>query len=819
MKYFFNLLLLFISPLIFAQNDCSDALIICGNEGYTNLKASGIGIQEVSLLNSCSGRENNSIWMNLIIKKGGTFGFTLTPRSSSIQEDFDFFIFGPNASCGNLGQAIRCSTTNPEMASQGNNLTGMNITETDVAEGPGPDGNSFVKWMDVQDGESYFLVIDLPIGTSNFDISWTGTASFADQPTFENPTANALDLETCENDSITDGSYLFDLTANDAVAIGSQTDVEVSYYTSSSDAITGNNRILTPKTFRNFTNPQTIFMRITNTNTLCYDTTEFDLSVSNAGQLLPANNISTCDQNDTGFYTFDLSQNDFVNPDPVNYTLSYFNDETDALDGINPIPLSYTNKKAYTSEFIWIRVEDNTTGCYSMGRFLIEVIRKPTVKAFFTLKQCDEDGLLDGITDFNLNEVNEYITFGDDDLIVTYYLTLNHAENNINPIAAFPFSNGSQIQVFARIENAGGCYSTSQIDLLVSSTKFDPNYLKSTVLCDEDDTNDGMFTFDLSENDREIADQFPGGQNLTVAYYRSLVEAQLEENEISKHSFYINESPFNQTLFVRVESSDNGECFGIGPHLVLKVLPRPEFELDETGVYCQNLDPIEISILNPEDVYSYEWLDAQNNVISMDTSAIVSKEGTYTVTAVSPDGCISFPRSIIIEPSVIASITENDITIVDDSQNNSLSIATGGLGIGDYEFALDDDFSYQDEPHFENLEAGIHRLFIRDKKNCGTTYMDVAIIGFPQFFTPNNDGYNDTWKVLGVNENFYAASTIFIYDRYGKFITQVDTRGTGWNGTFNGEVLPSSDYWFTAELVDASGVSRFRKGHFSLIRK
>src|SRR5690606_3477374 len=106
--------------------------------------------------------------------------------------------FGPNVSCGNIGQAIRCSTTNPEAAGQNNNFTGMNQTETDVSEGPGPNGNSFVQWLNVNAGETYFIVIDRPVGNSPFRLTWTGTAEFAEPPVNQTTDIDALNLESCD---------------------------------------------------------------------------------------------------------------------------------------------------------------------------------------------------------------------------------------------------------------------------------------------------------------------------------------------------------------------------------------------------------------------------------------------------------------------------------------------------------------------------------------------------------------------------------------------------------------------------------------------
>lgn len=162
----------------FSQNDCSNALVICGNSNFSGLSATGIGIQELSGLNTCFSEENNSIWLKISIVKTGTLSFTLVPESSDINVDFDFFVFGPNVNCGTIGSAIRCSTTNPNLAFQINNLTGMNSDETDTSEGPGPDGNSFVSAINANQGETYFIVIDRPIGESNFSIIWTGDALF-----------------------------------------------------------------------------------------------------------------------------------------------------------------------------------------------------------------------------------------------------------------------------------------------------------------------------------------------------------------------------------------------------------------------------------------------------------------------------------------------------------------------------------------------------------------------------------------------------------------------------------------------------------------
>ncbi|MGA1226885.1 MAG: T9SS type B sorting domain-containing protein, partial [Tamlana sp.] len=161
------------------------------------------------------------------------------------------------------------------------------------------------------------------------------------------------------------------------------------------------------------------------------------------------------------------------------------------------------------------------------------------------------------------------------------------------------------------------------------------------------------------------------------------------------------------------------------------------------------------------------------------------------------------------------------ITIVELSDNNTITInnENNNLGIGDYEFAIDDiNGPYKNQPYFEKVGAGSHMLYVRDKNGCGIASLEVFVLGFPKFFTPNSDGTNDVWQIKGLGNDFTNASKVSVYNRYGKLIKQLNAKNGYWDGTFNGQTLPESDYWFVAELVETTGVVKTYKGHFSLIR-
>ena len=135
---------------------------------------------------------------------------------------------------------------------------------------------------------------------------------------------------------------------------------------------------------------------------------------------------------------------------------------------------------------------------------------------------------------------------------------------------------------------------------------------------------------------------------------------------------------------------------------------------------------------------------------------------------------------------------------------------------GDYLYQLDYG-SLQESNVFTDVPAGLHTITVVDKNNCGPSLSDpnIMVINYPKFFTPNSDNYNDTWNIKGLESQ--ANSMIHIFDRYGKFIKQISPSGDGWDGTYNGYELPSSDYWFTIDYQE-NGVSKQFKSHFSLKR-
>ncbi len=663
MKNILFLFLLFVSSFIFSQNDCKDVITVCGNSGYSDLTVSGFGTQELSGSNTCSSQENNSIWFRLHIKTAGTLGFTLTPKNNAISEDFDFFVFGPDVNCGNIGTAIRCSTTNPAASGQTNNLTGMNGTENDTSEGPGAAGNNFVKWLDVKAGESYFLVIDRPIGTSNFDLTWTGSATFSDQPIIDLSilSGNTLNLTECDNDGTNDNITDFDLTKNNSI-IGTQTDIDATYHLSNNDAILGTNSIPNPNIYKNISNPQSIFIRLTNKNTKCFVTKSFDLNISPYITLNDPNNLISCSNN--GFSTFDLTNNSFISTNPLN-KISFHSSENNAKNNINPQPANYTNKAAFTNEIIWVRVE-NTNSCFSLKSFSLTILKIPSPTQPTNILFCDVDN--DGFNIFDLQATKTPEVLGGQDPVVfevKYFLSQVDADTNTNEITN-PYTNPTTFSsqtIYARMHNKvapDACYDIKTFTLAVTGKPV-PQTPIDYENCDDTINGgdiDGFYNnFILSTKDTEILGSLD--PNIyDVTYHTTLNGAQTDNitNVIDKNNPYRNITINSQTIYIRVENKNNTACNDTSISFNLVVNPLPVISSIAELKQCDNdtdafadfnleeaRSDISLNYLNETFFFYPTLVDAQNNTMPI-TNPTVFPNRTVTsdivwVRTISDKGC------------------------------------------------------------------------------------------------------------------------------------------------------------------------------------
>lgn len=216
--------------------------------------------------------------------------------------------------------------------------------------------------------------------------------------------------------------------------------------------------------------------------------------------------------------------------------------------------------------------------------------------------------------------------------------------------------------------------------------------------------------------------------------------------------------------------------------------------------------------------YAFEWRANDGTLLSTATNFSTSQAGEYTltVTDLSIFSCSSDPVAFTVEeifPPISISYTTEDW--FSDRQTVIINaIPTTGDG-STFLYSMDGN-SPQTSNTFNNVLSGTHEISISDINGCGSTIpIVIQLINAPKFFTPNGDGFNDSWNVTAMpnQENL----KLYIYDRYGKLLKELTPNGNGWDGTFNGKPLPADDYWFSIEYTE-DGVPKLFKSHFSLKR-
>ena len=496
--------------------------------------------------------------------------------------------------------------------------------------------------------------------------------------------------------------------------------------------------------------------------------------------------------------------------------------------------LSFTTQQSETTTF-WL--QPNPEDC-SQKRMSLKATIYPYPKILtplLTIEQCDEDNSNDGIAIFNLTGFESRLSENYLNETFEYYTSNDFSESTkiLNPYA---FQNiAFEQKIYVKVTAPGDCFETAAILLKVSANLIDTSFFESFETCETAVKSQatGIESWDQSTFDK-LRSAVIGSdvkfqdQNIQVSFYSNKNDALLGSNAIkflSPKALYLMETPYLQKIWARIENLDLNQisCLGIHEVASLKVNKLPEFErTDSKEIVCLNLDPIEIGVRSSDErVYSYSWehngVAFENNIADLDESIIVNDGGRYVVTASTTDGTdCSRSLEIILTQSEMAQLSHEDIRVEDlIGDTGNITFNTENIGSGDYEYVLEDSLGlYQDEPFFEGIYPGIKQMYVRDKNGCGVAEIKVSLLGHMKFFSPNGDGINDYWRILGVDSFFQPNSRIYIYDRYGKLLANFRPSDLGWDGTFNGRPLPQNDYWFQVFFEDGRSYS----GHFSLLR-
>ena len=280
---------------------------------------------------------------------------------------------------------------------------------------------------------------------------------------------------------------------------------------------------------------------------------------------------------------------------------------------------------------VFLSKNGNACGLFSDSAILT-TYALPVITTPINLVQCDDD--TDGSSDVNLTVKNSFISTNFANETFSYYTTLAAAETENaaflipNPLA---YTTSNTI-VYVRVENNNGCADVAQMNVFVSATQVPASTLYQFYTCDDyidvaNDDYDGISTFDFSSVTPSIQALLPTTANYSITYYRNEADALAEINEITAISNYRNIGyPNVHNIWVRVDSTLDNACFGLGPFVQLNVEALPiahpvnsaniirACDDDQDGVFGFDTSTVEASILLGQTNVDVVYTDA-NGVV------------------------------------------------------------------------------------------------------------------------------------------------------------------------------------------------------------
>ncbi|WP_374552350.1 T9SS type B sorting domain-containing protein [Flavobacterium sp.] len=434
----------------------------------------------------------------------------------------------------------------------------------------------------------------------------------------------------------------------------------------------------------------------------------------------------------------------------------------------------------------------------------------PDLEPNQTLSQCDIDG--DNFSVFNLKNVKDLAGDVNSEYEYTFYHSLNDANNDINQIQDYQhYTNVTNPEeVFVKIVSPKGCVTIT--NFFIQNYQANTMPIRNMYVCENSDSiennSQGQFNLGLKEND--IRDELGIPSDFTITFYANQVDAQTEINPLDK--YYT--SP-TTSIWVRIEDESHN-CFGVVSFNAV-VNSNINLNIESHYTICDPSMQPPLKIDGGNGMTSWTWKNENGTIVSTQRFFQPIEPGNYSITVTKFENGLTCSTSKTFSVSKSTN-PEFDEVIADDGE-----VFVSVSGNSTYEFAIDDFnfFGSGNSYNFIGVGAGVHTIYVKDINNCEKTIStEVYLMNIPKYFTPNEDGINDNWKIKGLSKEFYSSAEIVIFDRYGNILYKMDMQQNqfGWSGIKNEKKMPATDYWYTLTLIDIDGKQTIKKGHFSLIR-
>lgn len=346
--------------------------------------------------------------------------------------------------------------------------------------------------------------------------------------------------------------------------------------------------------------------------------------------------------------------------------------------------------------------------------------------------------------------------------------------------------------------NRKGCVSTTEIgDLKVTAAI-------SVTLPDEPTICEG------EETELVITDIQPDGTTLEWQADPTILTATNSERVTVQPTF--REGDGHQSTYTYTVTASNSGCARTY-QVSVKVDEALEGDLTGVTTICEG-NKTTLSADSYE-ATTYAWSLGDETVATTATTT-VSPEATSTYKVDVTRGACTATDEIKVVVTTHPIILSMDSAGIRDRQ----IVMEPNRGSGVFTYWIDDDVTHKTtNTMITDLTFASHVIHVVDENGCGSDFqftLDPPEIFIPSYFSPNGDGIHDHW-IIGNLAETYPNAVVNIFDRYGKLMAQyLGAKSDGWDGTYQGKALPSTDYWYVIEIEE---ISKQFSGHFTLIRR
>ncbi len=532
--------------------------------------------------------------------------------------------------------------------------------------------------------------------------------------------------------------------------INADPNVTVTFHNSMAEAQSGANAV--SYNFRSGMGYSTLFIRVVNNITGCVSPDHPSISI--LVYLKPKLLVTTLNKsNCTGDSIFNLTQNtsSLTNAQlPVTVNLEYYSTNgtllnasqianyDSAIFGVNP----------------YIKVIYNTT-CSDQIPINLTFLPKP-ISLLSQILICAE-------TTFSLQDFQNQVIHN------SSQYTFTDALGNTLP-ANFDLSILPKTVQFKMKDKTTGCISEVQT---VTFIKGGNSVLLTTItdfiLCD---TNfDGKTTFDLALK-KSI---FTTDASATFEYFKDAAFTQLIPAN------YTNEIAFAQTVYLKI-TIPNFCPSSARIDLIVNTPTKSTTLIDKYFICFGETLTIDAGSEN----LSWKWSTGETTQTVMFSGA-----GNYSVELTNSDGC-SYTHNFIISEE-----NQPKIEVINQTNNSIEVIANGGVKPYRYYF----NGVVQNSNILQNPTASSYEIQVQSATGCFGPPKTVYFIKINNAFSPNADGFNDTWKIDNLDK-MQQVSIVIVNRNGAKVFESTNPTKTVWDGKVTGRSLPTSTYWYVVSWFD-----------------